>query len=143
MTPPGATVGYLPQEPERRPGETVRAYLARRTGVAAAELALDAASAALAEQTPGADDTYADALERYLALGAADFDARLGAVCADLGLPTRVLDLEMPALSGGQAAGRASPRSCSRASTCSCSTSRRTTSTSPDSSASNGSCTTS
>ncbi len=27
LTPPGATVGYLPQEAERRPGETVRAYL--------------------------------------------------------------------------------------------------------------------
>jgi len=104
MTPPTATVGYLPQEPERRAGETVRAYLARRTGVADAELALDAASSALAGQLPGADDAYADALERYLSLGAADFDARLGAVCADLGLATRVLDLEMPALSGGQAA---------------------------------------
>jgi ATPase subunit of ABC transporter with duplicated ATPase domains len=104
MTPPGATVGYLPQEPERRPGETVRAYLARRTGVTAAELALDAASAALADDLPGADDTYADALERFLALGAADFDARLGAVSDDLGLPSRALDLELPALSGGQAA---------------------------------------
>jgi ATPase subunit of ABC transporter with duplicated ATPase domains len=104
LSPPGATVGYLPQEPERVPGETVRAYLSRRTGVGDAELALDAASVALAEQAEGADDTYADALERYLALGAADFDARVGAVCDDLGLPSRVLDLEMPALSGGQAA---------------------------------------
>ncbi len=102
--PPGATVGYLPQEPERLGGETVRAYLARRTGVASAEQALDDASAALAGEIPGADDTYADALEHYLALGAADFDARVGAVCLDLGLPARVLDLEMPALSGGQAA---------------------------------------
>jgi ATPase subunit of ABC transporter with duplicated ATPase domains len=104
LLPPGATVGYLPQEPERRAGETVRAYLARRTAVAAAEQALDDASAALAGQAPGADDAYADALERYLSLGAADFDARVGAVCTDLGLPPRVLDLEMPALSGGQAA---------------------------------------
>src|SRR6266571_20128 len=30
-------VGYLPQEPESRPGETVRDYLARRTGVGAVE----------------------------------------------------------------------------------------------------------
>ncbi|HEV7523816.1 MAG TPA: ABC-F family ATP-binding cassette domain-containing protein, partial [Acidimicrobiia bacterium] len=104
LTPPTATVGYLPQEPERRAGETVRNYLGRRTGVAAAERELDAASSALAEAAPGADDDYADALERYLSLGAADFDARVGAVCADLGLATRVLDLEMPALSGGQAA---------------------------------------
>jgi len=103
-TPPCATVGYLPQEPERRAGETVRAYLARRTGVAAADERLTSASAALAEQRAGADDAYAHALEQYLALGAADFDARVGAVCADLGLAVRVLDLEMPALSGGQAA---------------------------------------
>src|SRR5207344_2779156 len=51
-----------------------------------------------------ADDEYAYALDEYLALGAADLDARIGAVLADLGLPERVLDLEMAALSGGQAA---------------------------------------
>jgi ATPase subunit of ABC transporter with duplicated ATPase domains len=104
LTPPAATAGYLPQEPERRAGESVRSYLARRTGVNDADEKLRRASAALADQAPGADDTYATALERYLGLGAADFDARIGAVCADLGLPTRVIDLEMQALSGGQAA---------------------------------------
>ena len=103
-TPPTATVGYLPQEPERRAGETMRAYLARRTGVAEADEKLHAASAALADGKPGADDTYAEALERYLSLGAADFDARVGAVGADLGLTPRVLDLDMHELSGGQAA---------------------------------------
>jgi len=35
-------VGYLPQEAEAREGETVRGYLARRTGVGAAEHELDA-----------------------------------------------------------------------------------------------------
>jgi ATPase subunit of ABC transporter with duplicated ATPase domains len=103
-TPPTATVGYLPQEPERRTGETVRAYLGRRTGVTDAEHALDAAAIALGEQREGADDTYAEALDRYLALGAPDFDARVAQVAADLGLPERTLDLEMPVLSGGQAA---------------------------------------
>jgi ATPase subunit of ABC transporter with duplicated ATPase domains len=103
-SPRTATVGYLPQEPERRPGETVLAYLARRTGVADAELELDAASQQLAAPQPGADEAYADALDRYLALGAADFEARVGAVCDDIGLPARVLDLDMPSLSGGQAA---------------------------------------
>src|SRR5271155_5323238 len=34
LTPPTATVGYLPQEPERRPDETVNDFIARRTGVA-------------------------------------------------------------------------------------------------------------
>src|SRR3954462_3583816 len=33
----GAAVGYLPQERDPRPGETLRAYLARRTGVGEAE----------------------------------------------------------------------------------------------------------
>jgi ATPase subunit of ABC transporter with duplicated ATPase domains len=105
-TPPTSTVGYLPQEPERRAGETVRAYLARRTGVAAAEQGLEDASHALAspDAAGDADDAYTRALDTYLALGAADFDARIGAVLADLGLPERTLDLEMPALSGGQAA---------------------------------------
>ncbi|MER6594456.1 ATP-binding cassette domain-containing protein, partial [Micromonospora purpureochromogenes] len=47
LNPPTATVGYLPQEPERRPGEAVRDFLARRTGVTAAQAALDAATEAL------------------------------------------------------------------------------------------------
>jgi len=102
-TPPTATVGYLPQEPERTAGETVRAYLARRTGVAAAEAALDAASRALTAREPGADDAYDRALAQFLALGAADLDARIGAVCDDLGLPPRTLGVEMRALSGGEA----------------------------------------
>src|SRR5690242_18483296 len=29
LSPPTATVGHLPQEPERRPGESVRAFLGR------------------------------------------------------------------------------------------------------------------
>jgi len=105
-TPPTATVGYLPQETERRAGETVLAYLARRTGVRDAELAFGAASRALAatEPSPEAGDEYAAALDRYLALGAPDFEARVGAVADELELPLRVLDLEMRALSGGQAA---------------------------------------
>jgi ATPase subunit of ABC transporter with duplicated ATPase domains len=48
LAPPTATVGLLPQEPDRRPGETLMAFLARRTGVADASAALDAASDALA-----------------------------------------------------------------------------------------------
>ncbi len=103
-TPPEATVGYLPQEHERRAGETVRAALRRRTGVAGAEQALEAASAALAKDDGDADDRYAHALDRYLALGAPDFDARVAAACDDLGLPVRALDLDTVALSGGQAA---------------------------------------
>jgi ATPase subunit of ABC transporter with duplicated ATPase domains len=103
-TPPGAQIGYLPQIPERRAGETVRAFLARRTGVSDAERALEVASEGLATGESGADDAYSLALDAYLALGAADFEARVGEVFADLGIPERVLDLDMQALSGGQAA---------------------------------------
>ncbi|MFL6110770.1 MAG: ATP-binding cassette domain-containing protein, partial [Catenulispora sp.] len=47
ISPPNATIGHLPQEPERRAGETVRQFLARRTGVGAAQEALDAATEGL------------------------------------------------------------------------------------------------
>ena len=103
LAPPTATIGYLAQEPERLPGESVRAFLARRTGVAAADAAMQQASHELGEGVAGADDRYAQALERWLHLGGADLDERTAAVLADLGLG---VDLAQPmaALSGGQAA---------------------------------------
>ncbi|MFH8681872.1 ABC-F family ATP-binding cassette domain-containing protein [Streptomyces lydicus] len=103
LSPPTATVGHLPQEPDRRPGETVRAFLARRTGVADAQRALDAATEALAEERPGADDAYDTAFTRWLDLGAADLDERAEETAAQLGLSIG-LDQPMTALSGGQAA---------------------------------------
>ncbi|MFK0290414.1 ABC-F family ATP-binding cassette domain-containing protein [Streptomyces sp. NPDC090442] len=103
LSPPTATIGHLPQEPDRRLGESVRAFLARRTGVAEAQRALDAATEALADERPGADDAYATALERWLALGAADLDDRAEETAAQLGLAVS-LDQPMTALSGGQAA---------------------------------------
>jgi ATPase subunit of ABC transporter with duplicated ATPase domains len=103
VSPPEATVGYLPQEPDRRPRETVRQFLARRTGVAAADDMMQAAAQALAAGAPGADDDYSRALDRWLALGGADLDGRADAVAADLGL-TVDLDHAMTELSGGQAA---------------------------------------
>src|SRR6266511_4476723 len=39
-SPPELTVGYLPQEPDFRPGETAAGFLRRRTGLAAAEAGL-------------------------------------------------------------------------------------------------------
>ena len=104
LAPPTASVGYLPQEPEPRPGETVRAMLARRTGVAAAAASLDQATAALTGDDPAATERYTHALDRWMALGGADLDARAGAVADDLGLPAAVLDRAMDRLSGGQAA---------------------------------------
>src|SRR5690606_12665610 len=103
LSPPDATVGHLVQEVERIPGEDIATHLARRTGVAAAEAELDAAGVALAEGAPGADDRYAVALDRWMAIGAADLTDRTEQVLADVGLelPT---DHPMESLSGGQAA---------------------------------------
>jgi ATPase subunit of ABC transporter with duplicated ATPase domains len=101
--PAALQVGYLSQEPDAAPGETVRAYLARRTGVAGAAAQLDRLTAALAED-PTVVDAYSDALERFVALGGADFDARIGTVSTDVGLPEDRLDVPVGNLSGGQAA---------------------------------------
>jgi ATPase subunit of ABC transporter with duplicated ATPase domains len=103
LSPATGNVGYLPQEPDRRPSETVRAFLARRTGVAAAQSALDAATQALVDEAPGADDAYAEGLDRWLDLGGADLDERAEEAAASLGLGVS-LDEQMRALSGGQAA---------------------------------------
>jgi ATPase subunit of ABC transporter with duplicated ATPase domains len=95
-------VGYLPQEPEPRPGETVAGYLARRTGVAAAEAEMDALAARLADE-PAVAAAYSDALDRFLALGGEDFTARARAVLADVGLAAGA-EREVATLSGGEAA---------------------------------------
>ncbi|MDX3662814.1 ABC-F family ATP-binding cassette domain-containing protein [Streptomyces sp. ID05-26A] len=100
LSPPAANVGHLAQEPERLEGETVRDFLARRTGVAEAQRVLDVATEAL---TAGNDEGYSDALDQWLALGGADLEERSLEVVADLGL-TVGLDALMTSLSGGQAA---------------------------------------
>ncbi|MGC4936173.1 ABC-F family ATP-binding cassette domain-containing protein [Gordonia sp. DT30] len=110
--PADAFVGWLPQEHERIPGETVAQYVARRTGCAEATLAMDTAADALADSTATSGsvdpaDVYAAALDHWLASGAADLDERLPGVLDDLGFhrdavaPESVL---MTELSGGQAA---------------------------------------
>jgi ATPase subunit of ABC transporter with duplicated ATPase domains len=104
LAPRTATVGWLPEEPERSADETVRAFLGRRSGVTQAERDLTAATEALAAGEPGGDDAYAEALDRWLALGAADLDARVGAVWDELGLDDGVLDQPTATLSGGEAA---------------------------------------
>jgi ATPase subunit of ABC transporter with duplicated ATPase domains len=103
VSPSSATLGYLPQEHERRPGETVLAALARRTGVAAAQTALDTATEELTAGRDGADEAYGDALEHWLALGGADLDERAADVVAQVA-PGVALHAPMTGLSGGQAA---------------------------------------
>ena len=98
------TVGLLPQERDRQDGETLLDYVARRTGVAAAEETMLAAAENMARAGPGdAGSAYASALDRYLALGGPDLAARAGQVSAALGLPAS-LDRRTSGLSGGQAA---------------------------------------
>jgi ATPase subunit of ABC transporter with duplicated ATPase domains len=104
LAPPAATVGYLPQEAEPQTSETVLAMLGRRTGVAEASAALDAATAALSEGDGTDAEAYTAALDRWMALGGADLDVRAGAVAGDLGLPAHLLDRPVATLSGGQAA---------------------------------------
>jgi len=104
LSPPTLNVGYLPQELVALAGETLRAYLARRTGVAAAETELEEAAAQLGQGGAGADDRYSVALERFLDLGGPDLASRGAEVCENLGLPASRLDVELGALSGGQGA---------------------------------------
>ncbi|HEY4629946.1 MAG TPA: ABC-F family ATP-binding cassette domain-containing protein [Blastococcus sp.] len=103
VSPPAATLGYLPQEHERREGETVLAALARRTGVTEAQAALDAATHDLTAGRPGAEDAYGDALEHWLALGGADLEERAAGVVDEVA-PGVALDAPTIGLSGGQAA---------------------------------------
>jgi ATPase subunit of ABC transporter with duplicated ATPase domains len=121
VAPADAFVGWLPQEHERIPRETVAGYVARRTGCAEATEAMESAALALADagQDSAATDAYSAALDHWLATGAADLDERLPAVLADLGLDiggqersdsgrgsnaVRPESTPMTALSGGQAA---------------------------------------
>jgi ATPase subunit of ABC transporter with duplicated ATPase domains len=83
------SVGYLPQEAERRRGETLLGYLARRTGVATAEARMEQGDL--------------DAVDEYVALGGADLERRARKVCAQLGIAVP-LDAQLPTLSGGEAA---------------------------------------
>ena len=101
--PPALSVGYLPQEPDAVRGETVLGYLARRTGVAAAEAEMDSLAGRL-ECEPAVADAYSEALERFLRLGGSDFDARARAACAELGLGRALVEAPVEALSGGEAA---------------------------------------
>ncbi len=102
--PPSASIGLLPQEPDRRPGESVTEFVLRRTGVGAATAEMDAATSALSTGEPGADDRYSEALDRWLALGGPDLEARIGQTLADLGLDGSLADQPTATLSGGQAA---------------------------------------
>jgi ATPase subunit of ABC transporter with duplicated ATPase domains len=103
-SPASTTVLRLAQEPDIRPGESVAANIARRTGIAAAQATLDAAIEALTRGDAGADDAYDAALQRWLALGGADLPERMAVVIGDLGLEEGIHAGNAADLSGGQQA---------------------------------------
>ncbi|AMB39555.1 MULTISPECIES: ABC-F family ATP-binding cassette domain-containing protein [Paenarthrobacter] len=103
LAPADAFVGWLPQEHERTEGETIAAYIARRTGCARATADMETTAEALGSGATGADDAYSVAFDRWMASGAADLEERIPAVLADLGLEVGS-EAVMTGLSGGQAA---------------------------------------
>lgn len=103
LAPSDAFVGWLPQEHERVPDETIAAYIGRRTGCTAATALMEQTAAELGSDSPGADDRYSVAFDRWMTSGAADLDDRIPGVLADLGLDQSV-DATMTSLSGGQVA---------------------------------------
>jgi ATPase subunit of ABC transporter with duplicated ATPase domains len=98
------TVGYLPQmaDADGR-GLTVRENVCERVGVAAASREEKRWAAALAAGRLDAVEPHATALDRWLALGGADVEARLGAAVNEMGLDAGCLDRPLATLSGGQA----------------------------------------
>ncbi len=101
--PRDAFVGWLPQEHERIEGETIAAYIGRRTGCTQATNDMESSAEALGSGNSADDDRYATALDHWLACGAADLDERIPATLAELGLELSP-DAPMTGLSGGQAA---------------------------------------
>ena len=116
LSPPAANVGWLRQERDGHRHEdaadsvdvaqppTVVDVLRERTGVAAADIELAHATEDLAADADGATDRYDLAFQRWMDIGAADFDARVGAAAAEVGLATSLLDQPIDHLSGGEAA---------------------------------------
>jgi ATPase subunit of ABC transporter with duplicated ATPase domains len=104
VEPPSATVGYLSQEHGHDDDETVADALTRRAGVTAVESELAAAASGLAAGGSAAEERYAVALERYEAVSAGDFKARLVSACAQVALPPDVTGQPVSTLSGGQQA---------------------------------------
>ncbi|GAA3754491.1 ABC-F family ATP-binding cassette domain-containing protein [Salinactinospora qingdaonensis] len=101
--PGDVTVGYLPQESDGHPDETLADYLSRRSGIAAAEQEVARTAAALSDDAAAAE-SYQRALDRLTALGAGDFEVRCASVVTSVGLTTAALAAPMATMSGGELA---------------------------------------
>jgi ATPase subunit of ABC transporter with duplicated ATPase domains len=99
-----ASVGYLPQMADAAGSQlTVRETISDRIGVAGANRDVERWASVLAAGDLAAVEPHAAALDRGLALGGADVEARLRAALDQLGLEAGCLDRPLGSLSGGQA----------------------------------------
>lgn len=101
---PGARVAYLPQVTDQASSRTVRAELAARIGVAAAETTMDRLTARLAEGDLTVVEEQAAAVERWAGLGGGDLDARIGPALESVGIARSWAERGCESLSGGQMA---------------------------------------
>ena len=127
LAPSDATIGWLPQATPD-PDESLLAYVRRRTGVAAAELALHVASEALADGGPAPTTTtrpHSSAGWRSAAPTSRTGSRRWPANCAS----TRHRTAPSARSPAARRRGPRWRRCCSAATTCCCSTSPPTTST--------------
>ncbi|MCP3911583.1 MAG: ABC-F family ATP-binding cassette domain-containing protein [Actinomycetia bacterium] len=102
LAPAEATVGFMNQELAADPQATVADHLATVAGVRELDAELTASTEALGAGEPGADDRYAQALERWTAAGVAGFEEGRDRTLTDVGLDPELLDRPMGVLSGGQ-----------------------------------------
>ncbi len=96
-------VGYLPQGP--REGDlnvTARDRILSGRGMDAVLCEIRAATEAMAAGEEGAIERYARLEDRLTALGGYGAEAEAASMAASLGLPPRLLDQPLQALSGGQ-----------------------------------------
>ncbi len=96
------TVGLLNQVPDSK--LTGRDAILGAIGVVEAAAQLERWAARLAAGELDAIDPHAAALERWLALGGADAEARLAIVASNMGIDERLLGRPLGTMSGGQAA---------------------------------------
>jgi len=96
------SVAYLPQL-VAAPALSAREAILERIGVAGATTEVDRRLKALEGGDLDAIDAHADALDRWVALGGEDAEARLSGAASELGLPAELLDRPLSQLSGGQA----------------------------------------
>jgi ATPase subunit of ABC transporter with duplicated ATPase domains len=96
------SVAYLPQL-VTTPELTAREAILERIGITVATRELERQTKALEGGDLEAIDRHAAALDRWLALGGEDAEARLAGAASELGLAAELLDRPLSTLSGGQA----------------------------------------